>query len=220
MPSILGEEVLGRHVCDELPQIEVLFDPIPPHSVVGLVDLAKQIANRRVQNRIGLELVILRLEPELVLAQVITEVVAVEGLLHLVREEISGILTKRPREKVGVDRFDDRIDAMVDVVDEQPAEGHTRSRLPGPSKNAIVVTLGHERRLLPEIVEHQRLQSDEALTRGVAVEIDSQRRLRRVAADAAARTDGRVPHTEVPPLEVHHVVDVLAELRAKLVEVA
>ena len=77
---LLGQEVLDRHMRDELPQIDVLLDPIPPDPVLGVVDLAKQIANRRVENRIRLELVILRLEPELVLAQVIAEVVAVEAL--------------------------------------------------------------------------------------------------------------------------------------------
>jgi hypothetical protein len=44
-----------------------------------------------------------------------------------------------------------------------------------------------ERRILPEIVEHQRFEPEKSLAGRIAIELDFQRRLRGVAAGMATR---------------------------------
>ena len=68
-----------------------------------MIDLAKQIANRRIEDGVRFELVTLRLEPALVLEQIIAEIIAVEALMKLIGEEVSGTFAERTREKIGID---------------------------------------------------------------------------------------------------------------------
>ena len=162
--------------------------------------------DRQVEFRVAFLLVVLRLEAILVRLELLAEVLAVKRPLKLVRVEVAGVLAERAIEKSVVDRLDDRVQALELVVDVEAAEGLARGGLAHAREESHRDALVHHRSVLPEVLQHDRLQPEKLLAVDVAIEVDPQGELERVAAGASARSHAGVAHAEVAPLQVGGVV--------------
>ena len=76
------------------------------------------------------------------------------------------------------------------------------------------------RRVLIEVVEHQRIQADERLAANEVIEIDPQAQLLGAAAGTSSRPDGHVGDHRVAPLQIGRVVGVLVVGGSKDLEIA
>ena len=216
----LRKERLDGDVGHELLQVNVTAHPLTPDRVHWLVHFIEQLADRRVQNCVGVELMGPRLEDGSVGCRVVAEVLAVVRLKKMPLEQVSRLLADHTREKITVHWFDDGVDAFVYVVDEHSCERLSWCRLAEPSKQAHADALTDERRVGNEVVEHERGKAEESLARRVAIEINSQSQLRGAAAGEAARSHSDVPYAFTAPLEVGGKVHVLEVTVAELTQVA
>ena len=80
--------------------------------------------------------------------------------------------------------------------------------------------LVHHRSVLPEVLEDERLQSQERLAGSVPIKIHAQCRLRRAAARHASRSDADIAHAQATPLEVGGVVGVIEVVLVKRAELS
>ena len=186
---------------------------------VRFVHFTQPVVDRQIQFRVALLLVALRLELLLVRLELLAEVLAVKRPLELVRVEVTRVLAQRAIEIRVVDRLDDHVQALQLVVDVEATEGLARCRLAHAREEGHRDALVHHRPVLPEVLEHDRLQPEKLLTGDVAVEVDPQAEFGRVAACVAARTHAGAAHAEVAPLQVGRVVRVLLEVGAQVPQV-
>src|SRR5918994_464702 len=113
--------------------------------------------------------------------------------------------------KVLVDVLDDRIDAVVLVVDEQARVRFARR---GPAEALVEAhrdALAHHRGVLPVVVEDDGAETGEALAIAIAIELDLQSRLRAAPRTEAARADADVAHRVAAPDELRGIVTVPIE---------
>ncbi len=115
----------------------------------------EQLADMRVQNCVGVELMGPRLEDGSVGCRIFAEVLAVVRLKKMPFEQVSRLLADYTRQKITVHWFDDGVDAFVYVVDEHSCERLPWRRLAEPSKQAHADPLTDERRIGYEVVEDE-----------------------------------------------------------------
>ena len=136
----------------------------------------------------------------------------------LVLEE-HAIVVADAGEELRVEFLGDRVQAFVAAVDEDPHEHLARRRHADALVQRHRDALAHQRGILPEVVEHERLVARERPARGVPVEVHAQAELGGVATPESARPDPDVAHLDAAILEVGRVVRVLRGAGAQLREV-
>jgi hypothetical protein len=85
------------------------------------------------------------------------------------------------RQEALVDRLDDGIEARVLIVDVEPRVRLTRRRHADAREQPHRHRFTNARWILCQIVEHDRLQPEEGLGGGIAIEVDAQAGLRAAA---------------------------------------
>jgi hypothetical protein len=101
------------HVRHELLEVDVAADSLAPHRIERLIHLMKEIANRRIQNRVALELVIPWLEHGSVRRRIVAEVLTVVRLQEVPLEQVPGLVATCSREELAIDRLDDGENAFI-----------------------------------------------------------------------------------------------------------
>ena len=149
----------------------------------------------------------------------VPEILAVERTHPVVFEHVAAGFPERTGDEFRVGLLGHRVHALVLIVDEEPAERLERGRLAQAGEHRHRHVLADHRGILPEVVEHQRPQSEETLAGGVAVELDEQPRLDWIRASGTARPDSGVANPRVPPEQVNRVVRAVLVVLAQLLEV-
>ena len=147
------------------------------------------------------------------------EVFAAERRHPVILEEVAVVFAERAVDELGLNLLDQRVDTLVLVVDEETAERFARRRHADAVEERHRDLLAHHRRILQQVVEHERREPGEALIAGVAVEVDAQPELDAVARAGAARPDADVAHPLAAPDHVGGVVGVLGEVRAQQLQI-
>ena len=129
MPSLLRQTTLDGRMGHELPEVEACLHAFAPDRFVRAVDLAEQIADRTVERAVGFELVVARLEQRSVGCRIVAGVFGVEG--DAPSDTRTGGPPVSPIVRVtnaSVDVLDERVEALVLIVDVEPGERLARRR--------------------------------------------------------------------------------------------
>ena len=124
--------------------------------------------------------------------------------------EIPVVFVQGPLEEVLVDRFDNRVQPREGVVHEQARVDHARGRKAHLREEAHHDALFQHRRILCQVVEDDRFQSEKLLPGDIAIEVQPQTRFRLAPAPPSTRANADGASGFSPPAQVRLVVHVLA----------
>jgi hypothetical protein len=116
------------------------------------------------------------------------------------------------RQELLVDGLDERVEADVLAAHVQPDVRFARRRNAQPLVKPHRHRLVYPRRILGQIVEDERLETEEFLVGRIPVEVDFEARLVGIARTAAARADADVADRLAVPDEVRGIVGVGLEV--------
>ncbi len=178
--------------------------------------------DRPIQLLVALRFMRGRLESQLVFEEAVPEIAELPVVHPLEFVEIPVVLrvfadgAKHAREHLLVHRLDDHIEAGVLVVDIEPRVNGARRGNAQPRIERHRDGLVNAGRVLRHVVEHERLQAEKSLRRGVAVEVDAQPGFVRAARAAAARADADVTNGLAIQRQIGRVVGVGLEFGPQL----
>jgi hypothetical protein len=215
---VFGEEIFDRQVPGDQVQVEIRRHFARPDRVRRLVDGLHHVLDRPPDHRCGRVLVGLRVE-DLVAVEIGAEVLEPVFTLVVVLEQVAVVL--RPPVAVGaeyaaeeplVDGFGDHVGTGEGAVDEQARVRFARRRQAHAPEERHRQPLAQHRRILNEVVEHERLQSKKGLIDRIAIDVHPQPRLGAAAAAQATGSDPDVLDDLVSPRQRGRVIDVLSEV--------
>ena len=162
----------------------------------------------------------LRLEQRAVTLQLGAEIAEVERILPLVLEQhaiafahdgafVRSGARHRALDEVLVDRLDNDVDAHELIVHIETGVRFARRRQPEALEQPHGDALLDQRIVLRDVVDHERLQPQEALIGHEAIDVDSEPGFLLIAAAAAARPDPNVADPQPAPGDVGRVIRVV-----------
>ena len=96
------------------------------------------------------------------------------------------VSTKRFFQVDGIDVLDDRVDALIVVIQVEPAHRLARRRLAHPPEHFRREDVPQHGWIVKKVVQDERSQTQERPSRRVSVEVHGQSKLCRVASGSAA----------------------------------